>query len=195
MAKKGLKDFDTSKKKNPNKFIGAVKPTGKTKSSKAQNIARYTNVWNKANANTELGKKIRGMLYDMTKDKNYLEKNYIKNDVAGIHYTKSEIRASLSFAKTKALVNAKKQHKRLQTIQKRTNHIPSYTEFRKDNPKFTRSKVDVKKAHRAYNKLVKEQKKKNLRKTSFKDFKQANPHLVNPLAGFDSADIEAFYDS
>ena len=197
-----FKAFDTTpakkerlKKSDPNKFIGAVKPTGKQRSSKPQVKARLTNVWNKANSNTELGKKIRSMMYDMTKDKKYVEKNYQKNITGGKAYSKIDIRDGLSFAKKKAQSNAKKQYKRLITIQKRTNKITTYAEFKKNNPQYTKSRTDVKKAHKKYQALVNNEKKKALKKTSFKDFKKANPHLINPLTGFDSADIEAFYDS
>lgn len=137
------------------KIQGPIKPTHKTRSTHKQNWARAKNVSEKAKANTPLGKKIRAMLYDMTKDTKYKERNFKKLDSAGKHYTPTEIRSSLSLAKTKATSNAKKQYER----------------------------------------LVKIQKKKGIKKTTFKDFKKANPHLVNPLTGFDSADIEAFYDS
>ena len=203
MVKKHInkfKEFDKtepkkSKQNNPNNFIGAVKPTGKQHSSKLQVQSRLTNVWNKANANNELGKKIRAMMYDMTKDKKYVEKNYQREITIGNSYSKIDIRNGLAFAKKRALGNAKKQYKRLVTVQKRTNKITTYAEFRKNNPQFTRSRVDVKKAHKKYQALVNKEKKKQLKKTSFKDFKKANPHLINPLTGFDSADIEAFYDS
>lgn len=203
MTKKHInkfKEFDKTEPKKPkrtdqNKFIGAVKPTGKQKSSKLQVKSRLTNVWNKANANTELGKKIRAMMYDMSKDKKYVEKNYQREIIKGNAYSKIDIRDGLAFAKKRALNNAKIQYKRLVTIQKKANKITTYAEFRKDNPQFTRSKIDVKKAHKKYQILVNKQKKKNLKKTSFKDFKKANPHLINPLTGFDSADVESFYDS
>lgn len=203
MTKKHInkfKEFDKIEPKKPkrtdqNKFIGAVKPTGKQKSSKLQVKSRLTNVWNKANANTELGKKIRAMMYDMSKDKKYVEKNYQREIIKGNAYSKIDIRDGLAFAKKRALNNAKIQYKRLVTIQKKANKITTYAEFRKDNPQFTRSKIDVKKAHKKYQILVNKQKKKNLKKTSFKDFKKANPHLINPLTGFDSADVESFYDS
>lgn len=203
MAKKHInkfKEFDKTEPKKPkrtdqNKFIGAVKPTGKQRSSKLQVKSRLTNVWNKANANTELGKKVRAMMYDMSKDKKYVEKNYQREIIKGNAYSKIDIRDGLSFAKKRAIANAKIQYKRLVTIQKKANKITTYAEFRKDNPQFTKSKVDVKKAHKKYQVLVNKQKKKHLKKTSFKDFKKANPHLINPLTGFDSADVESFYDS
>lgn len=88
----------------------------------------------------------------------------------------------------------KKQYKRLVRIQKEKNNIPSYQSFRKDK-NFANTKADNIKAKKEYKKLVATQKKNRLKVTSYKDFKKANPHLINPLTGFDSADIEAFYDS
>jgi|SRR3989304_4226649 len=134
---------------------GPNKPAHKTRSTHKQNWARSNNVHSKATANSELGKKIRSMLYQMTKEKKYVEKNFQKNSSRGITYSKMEIRSSLALAKRKALVDTKKHHQR----------------------------------------LVKIQKKRGIKKTSLKDFKRANPHLVNPLTGFDTADVEAFYDS
>lgn len=199
MAKKHINKFGTLnkdkaenlKKKEPAKFIGAVKPTGKLRVSRKQSWSRADNVTKKANSDTELGKKVRAMLFDMTKDKKYKERNYQKSK---LKYDKVEVRTSLTQAKKLAEVNAKKQYKRLVKIQKERNKIPSYQSFRKDK-NYTRSKADTIKAKKEYKKLVATQKKKKIKITSYKDFKKANPHLVNPLTGFDSADIEAFYDS
>lgn len=199
MARKHINKFGTLnkdkaenlKKKSTDNFIGAVKPTGKLRVSRKQSWSRAENVTKKANADTELGKKVRAMLFDMTKDKKFKERNYQKSK---LKYNKTEIRTSLTEARKLAEVNAKKQHKRLVRIQKERNKIPSYQTFRKEK-NYTRSKTDTIKAKKEYKKLVATQKKKKLKITSYKDFKKANPHLVNPLTGFDSVDIEAFYDS
>lgn len=156
MAKKHINkfsEFDKTKPKPKKEIIALpVKATKHTRTTHKQIWSRADNVRKKADADTELGKKIRAMLFDMTKETKYKEKNYQKSKT---RYTISEIRSSLSMAKKKAVVNAKKQHKR----------------------------------------LVKTQKKRGVKKTSWKNFVIANPYLVNPLTGFDSADIEAFYDS
>jgi len=137
------------------KIQGPHKPSKKTRASHKQNWARSKNVHNKAVANTPLGTKVRAMLYDMTKDVKYKEKNFKKNFKSGKIYKVSEVRSSLASAKRKATANARKQ----------------------------------------YVKVTKVQKKRGLKKSTLKKFKEANPHLWNPLFSFDEADIEAFYDS
>lgn len=197
MTKKHINKFGTLNKdkaenlKKKPEFIGAVKPTGKLRVSKKQSWSRAGNVTTKANMNSELGKKVRLMLFEMTKDKKFKEKNFQKSK---LKYDKVEIRSSLTLARRIAEVNAKKQYKRLVKIQKERNKLPTYSQFRKEK-NYSRTKADTIKAKKDYKKLVAEQKKKKLKITSYKDFKKANPHLVNPLTGFDSADIEAFYDS
>jgi len=146
-----LSKKDTRQKK----LQGPVKPKRKIHLTHKQNWARASNVHNKATANTDLGKKIRSMLYQMTKEQKYKESIFQKNHRAGTNYSEIEIRSSLSLAKKLASENSKKQYKR----------------------------------------LVKIQTKKKLKKTTYKEFKKANPHLLNPLTGFDTADTESFYDS
>ena len=192
MKKNELKKFDSTNAKLPK---APKEKKGYLKPSRKQTKARYTNVFNKASQKTPLGIKIRSMLFEMTKDTKYKEKNFQRDTRAGATYSLSEVRDSLKLAKEKKLVNAKKQYKRLVNIQKEQNKITTFTQFRKDNPQFTRSRNDLKKAHATHNKLVKQQIKKRGRKTTFKDFKRANPHLFNPLTGFDTADVESFYDS
>lgn len=143
------------KKRSPKSFQGPIKKVTPKHQTHKQNWSRTKNVHTKATTNTELGKKIRSMLYEMTKDKKYRENNFQKNFSQGKTYSKTEIRSSLSLAKKLALENTKKQHKKVTQIQK----------------------------------------KKGLKQTSFSEFKKANPHLVNPTFGFDTADIESFYDS
>lgn len=113
MAKKHQNKFgtlnadkaDNLKKNNPSKFIGAVKPTGKLRVSRKQSWSRASNVTKKANADTELGKKVRAMLFDMTKDKKFKERNYQSSK---LKFTKTEIRTSLTDARKLAEINAKK---------------------------------------------------------------------------------------
>lgn len=159
MAKKRINkfsEFDRTQPKPKKSVQLPVKPTKQSSRTTHKQIwSRAENVKKKANAETELGKKIRAMLFDMTKETKYKEKNFQKSVKSGNIFTKSEIRTSLSMAKKKATVNARKQYKRLLITQK----------------------------------------KRKIKTTSWKNFKIANPHLINPLSGFDSADIESFYDS